>query len=216
MAKGQDASGNDQDDIIIAPFSTVLHKLVGGIYANVIFASAISEDAIDEASEEITALIRDRHKLTTWEANDFTVRTQTQIASTADATTETMTVLLASIAGISLLVGGIGIMNIMLVSVTERTREIGIRMAVGARGNDVLTQFLIEALSLSFAGGLIGIVLGVLTSQFVSNLQKWPIVISPQSIGLAFAFAAAIGIFFGWYPARKAANLNPIEALRYE
>ncbi|MFZ1080708.1 MAG: ABC transporter permease [Candidatus Kryptoniota bacterium] len=215
-AKGQDASGNDQDDIIIAPFSTVLKKLVGGIYANVIFASAISSDAINEASNEITALIRDRHKLTAWEANDFTVRTQTEIASTADATTETMTLLLASIAGISLVVGGIGIMNIMLVSVTERTREIGIRMAVGARGNDVLTQFLIEALTLSFAGGLIGIVLGVLTSQFVSNLQKWPIVISPQSIGLAFAFAAAIGIFFGWYPARKAANLNPIEALRYE
>jgi putative ABC transport system permease protein len=215
-AKGQDASGNDQDDIIIAPFSTVLKKLVGGIYANVIFASAISEDAIDEASDEITALIRDRHKLTTWEANDFTVRTQTQIASTADATTQTMTLLLASIAGISLVVGGIGIMNIMLVSVTERTREIGIRMAVGARGNDVLTQFLIEALTLSFAGGLIGIVLGVLASQFVSNLQNWPIVISPQSIALSFLFAAAIGIFFGWYPARKAANLNPIEALRYE
>ncbi|HEY9167259.1 MAG TPA: ABC transporter permease [Candidatus Kryptonia bacterium] len=215
-AKGQDASGNDQDDIIIAPFSTVLKKLVGGIYANVIFASAQSPDAIDEASNEITQLIRDRHKLTQWEGNDFTVRTQTEIASTADATTQTMTLLLASIAGISLVVGGIGIMNIMLVSVTERTREIGIRMAVGARGNDVLTQFLIEALSLSFAGGLIGIVLGVLTSQFVSDLQKWPIVISPQSIGLAFAFAAAIGIFFGWYPARKAANLNPIDALRYE
>ena len=215
-AKGQDASGNDQDDIIIAPFSTVLKKLVGGIYANVIFASAQSSAAVDEASTEITQLLRDRHKLTQWEPNDFTVRTQTEIASTADATTETMTLLLASIAGISLIVGGIGIMNIMLVSVTERTREIGIRMAVGARGNDVLTQFLIEALSLSFAGGLIGIVLGVLTSQFVSNLQHWPIEISPQSIGLAFAFAAAIGIFFGWYPARKAANLNPIEALRYE
>ncbi len=215
-AKGQDASGNDQDDIIIAPFSTVLKKLVGGIYANVIFASALSEDAINEASDEITQLIRIRHKLTEWEANDFTVRTQTEIASTAEATTGTMTLLLASIAGISLVVGGIGIMNIMLVSVTERTREIGIRMAVGARGNDVLTQFLIEALSLSFAGGLIGIVLGVLTSQLVSNLQKWPIVISPESICLAFAFAAAIGIFFGWYPARKAANLNPIEALRYE
>ncbi len=215
-AKGQDASGNDQDDIIIAPFSTVLKKLVGGIYANVIFASAQSSAAVDEASNEITQLLRDRHKLTQWEANDFTVRTQTEIASTADATTETMTLLLASIAGISLIVGGIGIMNIMLVSVTERTREIGIRMAVGARSNDVLTQFLIEALSLSFAGGLIGIVLGVLASQFVSNIQKWPIQISPQSIGLSFVFAAAIGIFFGWYPARKAANLNPIEALRYE
>ncbi len=214
--KGQDASGNDQDDIIIAPFSTVLKKLVGGIYANVIFASAQSSAAVNEASNEITQLLRDRHKLTQWEANDFTVRTQTEIASTADATTQTMTLLLASIAGISLIVGGIGIMNIMLVSVTERTREIGIRMAVGARGNDVLTQFLIEALSLSFAGGLLGIVLGVLASKFVSDIQKWPIQISPQSIVLAFIFAAAIGIFFGWYPARKAASLNPIDALRYE
>jgi putative ABC transport system permease protein len=214
--KGQNANGDDQDDIIIAPFSTVLKKLVGGIYANVIFASAVSSAAVNEASNEITALLRDRHKLTQWEPNDFTVRTQTEIASTADATTQTMTLLLASIAGISLIVGGIGIMNIMLVSVTERTREIGIRMAVGARGTDVLTQFLIEALTLSFAGGLVGIVLGILTSKFVSNIQRWPIVISPESIGLAFVFAAIIGIFFGWYPARKAANLNPIEALRYE
>ncbi len=214
--KGQNAEGNDQDDIIIAPFSTVQKKLAGTIYANAIFASAISSAAVSTASDEITQLLRDRHQLTSYDSNDFTVRTQTEIASTADATTRTMTLLLASIAGISLIVGGIGIMNIMLVSVTERTREIGIRMAVGARGSDVLTQFLIEALSLSFAGGIIGIVLGVLTSQLVSNLQKWPIVIAPESIVLAFIFAAAIGIFFGWYPARKAANLNPIEALRYE
>jgi putative ABC transport system permease protein len=214
--KGQNSNGDDQDDIVIAPFSTVQKKLQGTIYAGAIFASAISSAAVGAASEEITQLLRDKHKLTPEDPNDFTVRTQTEIASTADATTKTMTVLLASIAGISLIVGGIGIMNIMLVSVTERTREIGIRMAVGARGGDVLTQFLIEALTLSFAGGLIGIILGVATSQFVSNLQKWPIIISPQSIGLAFAFAAMIGIFFGWYPARKAANLNPIDALRYE
>jgi len=214
--KGQNANGDDQDDIVVAPFSTVQQKLAGTIYANAIFASAISSSAVSTASDEITQLLRDRHKLTSGAPNDFTVRTQTEIASTADATTKTMTLLLASIAGISLIVGGIGIMNIMLVSVTERTREIGIRMAVGARGSDVLTQFLIEALSLSFAGGIIGIVLGVLSSQFVSNIQKWPIVISPESIVLAFIFAAAIGIFFGWYPARKAANLNPIEALRYE
>jgi len=215
-SKGQNANGDDQDDIVIAPFSTVQKKLIGWTFANVIFASAVSSAAVNEASNEITQLLRDRHKLTQWQPNDFTVRTQTEIATTADATTQTMTLLLASIAGISLIVGGIGIMNIMLVSVTERTREIGIRMAVGARGNDVLTQFLIEALSLSFAGGIIGIALGVLASQFVSNIQKWPISISPESIVLAFVFAAAIGIFFGWYPARKAANLNPIEALRYE
>ncbi len=214
--KGQSANGTDLDDIVIAPFSTVQKKLAGTIYANVIFASAWSSAAIDEASSEITQVLRDRQKIAYSEPNNFTVRTQTEIANTAEATTSTMTLLLASIAGISLIVGGIGIMNIMLVSVTERTREIGIRMAVGARGSDVLTQFLIEALSLSFAGGIIGIVLGVLTSQLVSNLQKWPIVIAPESIVLAFIFAAAIGIFFGWYPARKAANLNPIEALRYE
>ena len=214
--KGQSANGTDLDDIIIAPFSTVQKKLAGTIYANVIFASAWSSSAIDEASTEITQLLRDRQKIPYSEPSDFTVRTQTEIANTAESTTKTMTLLLASIAGISLIVGGIGIMNIMLVSVTERTREIGIRMAVGARGSDVLTQFLIEALSLSFAGGILGVVLGVLASQLVSNLQKWPIVIAPESIALAFIFAAAIGIFFGWYPARKAANLNPIEALRYE
>ncbi len=215
-SKGQSAMGQDNDDIVIAPFSTVQQKLAGTIYANVLFASAISSEAVNTSVDEITQFLRIKHNLRPWQQNDFTVRTQTEIASTADATTKTMTLLLASVAAISLIVGGIGIMNIMLVSVTERTREIGIRMAVGARGGDVLTQFLIEALTLSLLGGIIGVVLGVLTSKFVSNIQKWPVVISPQSIGLAFAFAAIIGIFFGWYPARKAANLNPIEALRYE
>ncbi len=215
-SKGQSAMGQDNDDIVIAPFSTVQQKLAGTIYANLLFASAISAKAVDTAVQEITQFLRIKHNLRSWQPNDFTVRTQTEIASTADATTKTMTLLLASVAAISLIVGGIGIMNIMLVSVTERTREIGIRMAVGARGGDVLTQFLIEALSLSLAGGIIGVVLGVFTSKFVSDIQRWPVVISPQSIGMAFAFAAIIGIFFGWYPARKAANLNPIEALRYE
>ncbi len=215
-SKGQGSMGQDNDDIVIAPFSTVQQKLAGSIYANMLFASAISSRAVNTAVDEISQFLRIKHNLRPGQPSDFTVRTQTEIATTADATTKTMTLLLASIAGISLIVGGIGIMNIMLVSVTERTREIGIRMAVGARGGDVLTQFLIEALTLSFLGGLIGVVLGVFTSQFVSNLQRWPIIISPQSIGLAFTFAAVIGIFFGWYPARKAANLNPIEALRYE
>ncbi|MCL5021688.1 MAG: FtsX-like permease family protein [Bacteroidetes bacterium] len=171
---------------------------------------------MNTAVNEITEYMRIKHNLPAWKPDDFTVRTQTEIASTADATTKTMTLLLASVAAISLIVGGIGIMNIMLVSVTERTREIGIRMAVGARGGDVLMQFLVEALSLSLLGGIIGVVLGVLTSKFVSNVQHWPIAVSPESIALAFFFAAIIGIFFGWYPARKAANLNPIEALRYE
>lgn len=215
-AKGQSSMGSDNDDIVIAPFSTVQQKLAGTIYANMFFASAISAQAVNTAVDEITQFLRIKHELRSWQPNDFTVRTQTEIASTADATTQTMTLLLASVAAISLIVGGIGIMNIMLVSVTERTREIGIRMAVGARGGDVLTQFLIEALTLSLVGGIIGVVLGVLTSKFVSNIQGWPVAISPQSIGLAFFFAAVIGIFFGWYPARKAANLNPIEALRYE
>ena len=216
VSKGQSSMGQDNDDIVIAPFSTVQQKLAGTIYANMLFASAISSPAVNTAVEEITQFLRIKHNLRSWQANDFTVRTQTEIASTADATTQTMTLLLASVAAISLVVGGIGIMNIMLVSVTERTREIGIRMAVGARGGDVLTQFLIEAVTLSLAGGLIGVILGVLTSRFVSSIQKWPVVISPESVGLAFFFAAIIGIFFGWYPARKAANLNPIEALRYE
>jgi ABC-type antimicrobial peptide transport system, permease component len=214
--KGQNAMGQDQDDIILAPFSTVQKKLLGTIYAQTIMASAYSEAGISLASAEITQLLRDRHKLSPWEDSDFTVRTQTDIANAANATSTTLTLLLASIASISLIVGGIGIMNIMLVSVTERTREIGIRMAVGARGTDVLLQFLTEALVLSFSGGFIGIILGVLASRFISSIQHWPVVIAPESIILAFVFAAAVGIFFGWYPARKASNLNPIEALRYE
>jgi putative ABC transport system permease protein len=216
VPKGQNAYGQDQDDFILTPFSSAEKKLIGSIYVQMLLASATTAPEINEAKDEITQTLRSRHKLTPVEDNDFTIRTQTDIGNAADQTSQTMTILLASIASISLLVGGIGIMNIMLVSVTERTREIGIRLAVGARGTDVLLQFLIEALVVSFAGGIIGVVIGVVTSQTLSRVQGWAVAVSPQSIGLAFLSAAAIGIFFGWYPARKAANLNPIDALRYE
>jgi putative ABC transport system permease protein len=179
-------------------------------------ASAKSEALIPQATDEITEVLKERHRLGPSEDPDFTIRTQTEIANTASATSRILTILLASIASISLLVGGIGIMNIMLVSVTERTREIGIRMSVGARGRDVLLQFLIEALLISFIGGIIGIGLGILASSVIANVMEWPVTITSSSILLSFLFSTAIGIFFGWYPARKAARLNPIEALRYE
>ncbi len=214
--KGQSAMGQDQDDIIIAPFSTVEKKLMGAHWANTVLASAVSKAGMDEAQKEITDVLRSRHRLMQWQDNDFTVRNQTDIAAAAETTSKTLTVLLASIASISLIVGGIGIMNIMLVSVTERTREIGIRMSVGARSRDVLFQFLIEAVVMSISGGIIGVLLGVISSRVISSWQNWPIFISPNAIILAFAFSGAVGIFFGYYPARKAALLNPIEALRYE
>jgi putative ABC transport system permease protein len=171
---------------------------------------------VDEAQTEIEALLRQRHRLQPGQDSDFMIRSQQEIAQTADQTSKQMSALLAAIASISLLVGGIGIMNIMLVSVTERTREIGIRMAIGAKGRDILTQFLIEALTLSIAGGAIGIGLGIAASRFLAWKQQWPIVLSPTAILLAFGFSAAIGIFFGFYPAQKASRLDPIEALRYE
>ncbi len=214
--KGQNAFGQDQDDIVIAPFSTVQKRMLTITYIQSMLASAKSESLIPAATEEITEVLKSRHRLGPSEEPDFTIRTQADIATTATATSRIMTILLASIASISLLVGGIGIMNIMLVSVTERTREIGIRMSVGARGRDVLLQFLIEALLISLIGGLIGIGLGMFVSQIVANLMNWPVTITLQSILMSFLFSSAIGIFFGWYPARKAANLNPIDALRYE
>jgi putative ABC transport system permease protein len=214
--KGQSAQGSDQDDIVVAPYTTVQKKLMGVTYLGSIMLSAMSDQAMTDAQNEITDLLRVRHKIQPWEDADFTVRSQTEIASAAEATTQVLTILLASIASISLLVGGIGIMNIMLVSVTERTREIGIRMSIGARGRDILFQFLVEAVVLSMAGGLIGVLLGVGSSLLISRLAGWPTLVSTTSIGLAFLFSAAVGIFFGFYPARKAAQLNPIDALRYE
>jgi putative ABC transport system permease protein len=215
-AKGQSAQGTDQDDVIIAPYSTVQKKMSRNTYLGIILASAVSDNAMVDAQNQITELLRTRHKLQPWDPDDFTVRSQTEIANAAQSTTQVLTVLLASIASISLLVGGIGIMNIMLVSVTERTREIGIRMSVGARGRDILSQFLIEAIVLSLLGGTIGVIAGVVSSSLISSLAGWTTLVSPESIILAFLFSAAVGIFFGFYPARKAANLNPIDALRYE
>jgi len=214
--KGQNAWGQDQDDIVIAPFTTVQSRMLTVTYIQSIMVSATSEKMIPEATDEITQVLKERHRLGPSEDPDFTIRSQADISSAATATSSILTALLASIASISLLVGGIGIMNIMLVSVTERTREIGIRMGVGARGRDVLLQFLIEALMISLIGGLLGVGLGILTSGVIASIMSWPVTITAQSIILSFIFSTAIGIFFGWYPARKAASLNPIDALRYE
>jgi putative ABC transport system permease protein len=214
--KGQNTFGQDQDDVILAPFSTVQKRMLSTTNVNMIIASAISEEQIEGAKEEITQLIRDRHKLSEKEEDDFTVRTQSDISNIFGSVSRVLTILLASIAGISLLVGGIGIMNIMLVSVTERTREIGIRLAVGAKSKDVLIQFMIESVFISFLGGIIGIVFGILVAVSVAKFGGWPVSVTVFSILLSFLFSAVVGVFFGWYPARKASNLNPIDALRYE
>ena len=214
--RGQNAFGMDQDDVIIAPYSTVLYRLSGRVHLNQIIARAVSLEQMTQAQAEITSIMREAHKLQEGEDNDFTVRNQTDIAATAQETSSVLTMLLASIASISLLVGGIGIMNIMLVSVTERTHEIGIRMAIGARSRDILVQFLIEAIVLSLSGGLIGVMVGFLATWIVNLATDWSTVISPTNVLLSFGFAGAVGVFFGYYPARKAAALNPIEALRYE
>ncbi len=214
--KGQNANGQDQDDLILAPYTTVIRRLSHWPNLRSILVSATSLQQISSAQTQIAELLRMRHKIQAYEADDFTIRNQTDLAATATATTQVLTILLASIASVSLLVGGIGIMNIMLVSVTERTREIGIRMSIGARSRDILTQFLIEALVLSLLGGVTGIILGVAGSSAISSFAKWPTIITAFSIILSFGFSIAIGIFFGFYPARKAAMLNPIDALRYE
>lgn len=214
--KGQSAQGSDQDDIIIAPSTTVQKKMLGQFFFGSLLASATSEETMNDAIKQITDVLRVQHKLQPWDENDFTVRSQTEIANAAQSTSQVLTVLLASIASISLIVGGIGIMNIMLVSVTERTKEIGIRMSIGATGNNILTQFLIEAVVLSLLGGFIGVVLGSLASTLISTFAGWATLVSPESVALSFIFSAAVGIFFGFYPARKAAQLNPIDALRYE
>jgi putative ABC transport system permease protein len=214
--KGQDPQGRDQDDIAFSPYTTVQKKVLGSPRVQIAYVSAISQDATYTAQSQITDLLRQRHKLAAGDGNDFTVRNMTDVAEAANETSKTMTILLACIAGVSLMVGGIGIMNIMLVSVTERTREIGIRMAIGARSSAVRTQFLIESIVLSLTGGTIGIVLGVVFSLAIPKMLGWPTLVSTMAIIGSVLFSAAVGIFFGYYPARKAAALDPIEALRYE
>ena len=215
-SKGQTGMGMDQDDTVFVPYTTVMKKMRGITYIGNVTVSAISASQTTALSERISTILRTRHKLEPDDPDDFMVRTIEEMASVRKEATQTMTLLLASIAGVSLLVGGIGIMNIMLVSVTERTREIGLRMAIGARGRDVLLQFLVEAIVLSLCGGLIGIGLGFGISRGVTLWMEWPTEVSPNAVALAFGFAAATGVFFGFYPARKAAALDPIEALRFE
>ena len=214
--KGQSATGQDQDDTFFMPYTTVMKKIKGQYWLDDIMMSAVSAAAIPAAEVHLAELLRARHRIREGTPDDFNLRHPTEIAETIAASAKTMEILLASVASVSLLVGGVGIMNIMLVSVTERTREIGLRMAVGARGRDVLRQFLLEAVLLSLAGGLIGIALGMGSTRTISELFEWPTRVSANAIGMSVLFAAAIGVFFGYYPARRAARLDPIEALRHE
>lgn len=215
-AKGQNAGGQDQDDTILAPYTTVQNRLSGWRFIQQILVSAPSENQMTATQDELKRLMRAAHKLADYDEEDVTVKNQTDIAETAQESTKVMTMLLASIAGVSLVVGGIGIMNIMLVSVTERTREIGIRVAIGARKSDILAQFLVEAIVLSLAGGIIGILLGVGLTYLVGSISGWLTSISMPIVFISFGFSGLVGVFFGFYPARKAARLDPIEALRYE
>src|SRR5881392_600994 len=214
--KGLSTQGVDQDDVVVMPYTSAMKRVVGGTTLRNINVQVGDARQVEAAQQQIISLLRQRHNIRPGRDDDFTVRNQQEIADAATATSKVMTVLLGAIAGVSLIVGGIGIMNIMLVSVTERTREIGVRLAVGAHGRDILTQFLIEAVALSSIGGIIGIVFGLGTSKILSIYESWPTLISLTSIVVAFLFSAAVGVFFGFYPARKAATLDPIEALRYE
>lgn len=215
-SKGYNSMGMDQDDIVLAPYSTVMKRLLSVTYLEGIFASALSEDMTDYATEEISEILRREHKLKAGEDDDFDIRSQQELSSMLSSTTNMMTTLLACIAGISLLVGGIGIMNIMYVSVTERTKEIGLRMSVGAKGSDILAQFLIEAVLISITGGIIGVIIGCGAAAAVKYIAHWPVYIQMWSVLLSFAVCTVTGVFFGWYPAKKAADLDPIDALRYE
>ena len=220
--KGYNTMGMDQDDLVLAPYTSVMKRILAQTYLGSIVCSALTEDLTDNATTEITTILRRNHKLkeatedTEGESDDFNIRSQEELASMMNSTTDMLTILLGCVAGISLIVGGIGIMNIMYVSVTERTREIGLRMSVGARGVDILNQFLIEAILLSITGGIIGVLLGVGASYAVKLIAHWPIYIQPWSVVLSFAVCSFTGVFFGWYPAKKAAQLDPIEAIRYE
>ena len=214
--KGYNTMGQDQDNIALAPYTTVMKRVLATDYLQGMQASAINEENTEQTIAEITEILRTQHKLRDDEVDNFTIRSMQELAEMISSTSQMMTVLLAAVAGISLLVGGIGIMNIMIVSVTERTREIGLRMSIGARGRDIMMQFLIEAVIISVTGGILGILLGAFATWMISAIARWPVMIEPASVILSFVVCTVIGIIFGFYPAAKASNLDPIEAIRYE
>jgi len=215
-SKGYNSMGQDQDDLVLTPYTTVQKRILAITHIQGINASVVSEELTEKATDEVTEILRKRHNLQPADEDDFEVRSQQELSSMLTSTTDMMTVLLACIAGISLLVGGIGIMNIMYVTVTERTREIGLRMSIGAKGQHILMQFLIEAVMISVTGGVMGVIIGIGTSYAIKILFAWPVYVQPWSVFLSFAVCTFTGIFFGWYPAQKASRLDPIEAIRYE